>query len=108
MSENIPKYNVAETGLLSRDELKASPSVLPCESGKYRPPTPLEIRSLIRFMGWEHNDVAKMLGVSYDDKKGSSTVRKWLANDREMTYSSWRLLLILSGVVNVDRVCSEK
>jgi len=73
----------------------------------YHPPTPEEIDALIKLCGWSQNETAKLVGVSYNPKKGSSTIRKWRAKQtsddyREIPYASWRLLLIYAGVVTVE------
>jgi len=75
-------------------------------TGLYVPPTPEEIAQLIKLARWSQNDVAKLVGVSYN-KKGSTTVRKWKTamenvESRTIPYSTWRLLLACAGVINVD------
>ena len=71
----------------------------------YRPPEPDEVNQLIILCGWSQNDAAKLVGVKWDPKKGSSTIRKWKSDKakkdhREIPYSAWRLLLIYAGVVD--------
>jgi len=73
----------------------------------YRPPEPEEVNQLIILCGWSQNDAAKLVGVKWDTKKGSSTIRKWKSqkakNDyREIPYSAWRLMLIYAGVVGTE------
>ncbi len=74
----------------------------------YKQPEPDEVKALIKLSGWSQTKVAKLAGVTYDMKKGSSTVRKWQAkksdkkNHRDIPYSTWRLLLIYSGVVDIN------
>jgi len=73
----------------------------------YQAPTPEEVNQLIVLSGWSQNDVAKLVGVRWDTKKGSSTIRKWKSDKakkdyREIPYSAWRLMLIYAGVVGID------
>lgn len=82
-------------------ELLKSPSLHSYESGSYAPPSFLEIRTLINRMHWSEEHVAKLIGAPYNTTKGrgSNTVRGWLrppgtAGSRNITYASWRLLLI--------------
>lgn len=76
----------------------------------YLPPTPEEVAQLIRLAGWSQNDAAKIVGVKWDPKKGSSTIRKWKSDKakqdhREIPYSAWRLMLLTAGVVSLpDRI----
>lgn len=70
----------------------------------YVTPTPDEIDQLIKLAGWSQNDAAKLVGVKWDVKKGSSTIRKWKSDkskkdNRPIPYSAWRLMLIYAGVV---------
>jgi len=65
---------------------------------QYQPPTPADIRALIRQLGLKSSEVARVVGVS------SETVRKWqtssdLSGHKPMPYGAWRLLLIEAGLV---------
>jgi DNA-binding transcriptional regulator YiaG len=105
MSENNPIYNVTSEpntieGFANR------PCANSFASGKYQPPSLIELRALRKFMGWSQNDVARICGVSFNPDKGSTTVRRWeTASDkkdsREIPYSAWRLLLLHAGVVKL-------
>jgi hypothetical protein len=89
---------------------------LPYSDPGYEPPTPQQVDALIKFMGWSQNDVARLVGVSYDPKKGSTTVRKWrtdknLPEHRAIPYAAWRLLLIAANIAqhtetSVKTLCS--
>jgi len=73
----------------------------------YTPPEPEEVSQLIILCQWSQNDAAKLMGVKWDTKKGSSTIRKWKSDKakkdyREIPYSAWRLMLIYAGVVGVE------
>lgn len=75
--------------------------------GGYVPPRPEEVDQLIKLAGWSQNDAAKLVGVTFHPKKGSSTIRKWRtsadkADSRAIPYSAWRLLLAHAGVVEVS------
>jgi hypothetical protein len=67
----------------------------------YKPPTPEEIRDLQRLNGWSQIDMAKFVGVSFNEKSGSTTIRKWCSplnskEHRAIPYSAWRLILSYS------------
>jgi hypothetical protein len=67
----------------------------------FKHPTPDEIRELQRLNGWSQIDMAKLVGVSFNEKSGSTTIRKWCSplnskEHRAIPYSAWRLLLSYS------------
>lgn len=71
----------------------------------YLPPKPDEVKTLIDLSGINRKKWALLLGVSYNDKKGSSTIRRWTMNEeandyRQISYSVWRLMLIYAGLVD--------
>ncbi|MEE8058586.1 MAG: hypothetical protein V3T17_12225 [Pseudomonadales bacterium] len=105
MSQNSPAYNAGGATPATFAALKNKACALPYSSDKYEPPTPDEIDALIKLAGWSQNDAAKIVGVTYNPKKGSSTIRKWRAKNpkeyREIPYAAWRLMLLHAGVVNV-------
>lgn len=83
------------------------PCALPFGNPAYAPPTPHEVDRLIKLAGWSQSGVARLVGVTYNAKKGSSTIRKWRANIdkddyREIPYSAWRLMLLYAGVVSIE------
>lgn len=55
----------------------------------YTPPTPMEVRALLKDMKLTGKEAAKILGVSSD-----RTIRKWTGGTTTMPYSAWRLLLL--------------
>lgn len=72
-------------------------------SPAFEQPTPDQVDALIKGMGWSQNDVAKLVGVAYNPKKGSTTVRKWRASTdspehRAIPYAAWRLMLLEAGL----------
>lgn len=106
MSEKSPEYQVSSVPQTLHAFITRPCSNL-WESGDYQPPSPLEIRALRRLMGWSQTDVAKIVGASWNHK-GSSSVRKWeTATDkpehRKIPYAAWRLLLLHSGVVELEQ-----
>ncbi len=73
----------------------------------YRAPTPEEVTGLIKLAGWSQTDTAKLVGVTFDPKKGSQTIRRWRSpvhsgEHRAIPYSAWRLLLLHAGLVSVS------
>lgn len=104
---NDTKTHYQATGApppLTLEALRNRPCALPFTDENYTPPTPQEIDQLIKLAGWSQNDAAKLIGVSWDTKRGSSTIRKWKTEDanntsRGIPYSAWRLMLIYAGVV---------
>lgn len=56
-------------------------------------------------LGMSQNDLAKLVGVTWNAKKGSTAVRKWETatvkpEHRTIKYAEWRGLLVHAGVVN--------
>jgi len=93
--------------VFTKEDLKQKPCALPSNHPSYQPPTPQDIADLTKLMGWSQTDVAKLTGVNFNPKKGSITVRRWKAKPesnehRAIPYAAWRLLLILSGVANIN------
>lgn len=81
-------------------------SALPFDSGNYEPPTPEDVRTLRRLVGWSQADAAKIVGVNFNQGKGSTTIRKWetaksSSEHRTIPYSAWRLMLLHAGVVSL-------
>ena len=107
MSQSQPPYDTGGAVPASLDAFKGRPCVLPFSDPNYIPPTPGEIDQLIKLCEWSQNDTAKLVGITYNPKKGSSTIRKWRAKTtsddyRAIPYSAWRLLLLYAGVVSVE------
>ncbi len=107
MSETKPIYQVSRAGPNTLAALRNADCAKPYHHPDYRPPTPVEVDALIRLSGWSQSDTTKLVGVHYNPKKGSSTIRKWRARAdsgdyREIPYSAWRLLLLYADVVRVD------
>jgi hypothetical protein len=73
---------------------------------RYTAPTSEEVKVVLRFRGWSHADAAKLVGVAYNSKGGSTTVQKWCANEnssdyRRISYAAWRLLLAYAGIKRI-------
>ena len=85
---------------------KRLPCALPFADHNYEPPSAAQIDQLIKLAGWSQNETAKLTGVTWNPLKGSTTVRKWRteagSEKRQISYSSWRLLLLNAKVVNID------
>ena len=107
MSDKIPVYESGNSLPVTLDAFRNRPCGLPYSHENYRPPEPSEVKALVKLMGWSQSNVAKLVGVTYNPKKGSTTVRKWQtdkgsAEYREIPYSAWRHLLVCARVVTVD------
>jgi hypothetical protein len=105
MSENHAPYSNSGTLPETPEAFKNRPCARAFSDSEYQAPAPEEIARLIELVGWSQSDVAKITGVNYNSKKGSSTVRRWKAaktdtQHRAIPYAAWRLLLINAGVVN--------
>lgn len=109
-------YSVDRNGVLpdTLEAFKNHPTARPYSDAQFRLPTPAEFYRLKEIVGWSQTQIAKMVGVSYDGKKGSAMVRKWgtdVSNKehRSIPYAAWRLLLLYAGVVSVDDgLCAVK
>jgi len=105
--ETTAFYNTGGALPISLDAFRNRPCALPFGGPSYVPPTPQEVDRLIKLAGWSQSGVARLVGVTYNPKKGSSTIRKWRANTdkddyREIPYSAWRLMLLYAGVVSIE------
>lgn len=102
MSNNNAKYLVdsapiTKEAFLNRDCTRHAFDPL------YTPPTTVEINALLNFAGWSQAEVAKLTDVSFSHK-GSTAVRNWRKGERNMTYSTWRLLLVYAGIVEEEEI----
>ena len=69
-------------------------------AAQWEPPTPDEIRELIRLTGLTGGEVAAVLGLTPQGNKsgrGSRTVRRWTAGDTPIPYAAWALLAHRAG-----------
>ena len=88
------------------------PCLLPYYADGYEPPTPDMVDALIRLAGWSQTETAKIVGVSFNPKKGSTTIRKWRSpvdskEHRSIPYSAWRLMLLSAGLVSIGQLDDE-
>jgi hypothetical protein len=65
----------------------------------YRPPTPEEIRSVMRILGKTAEQLALLVGV-----RDGRAVRRWLAptaakSHAQIDYAIWRLMLLEAGLI---------
>lgn len=105
MSNDKPIYNANPALPKSLNGFKRRASAKVFTDDGYSPPTPEEVDTLIKLMGWSQNQVAKLTGVNFNPKKGSPTVRRWKTTGgehRQIPYSAWRLLLLSAGVVAIE------
>ena len=69
-------------------------------------PGPLEVKALRNLIGFSQNDLAKFVGVTYNQRKGSTAVRKWetvSGNEaRPISLSAWKLMQIKAGLIVVE------
>ncbi|MBJ7539879.1 helix-turn-helix domain-containing protein [Marinomonas transparens] len=70
-------------------------------------PSPDEIKAIRLYLELSQIDVAKLVGATFKEGKGSQTIRKWETEEgktehRKIPYSVWRLLLIETGIVKVE------
>lgn len=105
MSENTPTYGNPSRTPEALDAFKN----LPCSNHfeSWQAPEPEQVAALISLSGMNRRQWASLLGVSYSEKHGSSTIRKWCmrkeAKDfREVPFSTWRLMLIYAGVIKPE------
>jgi DNA-binding transcriptional regulator YiaG len=70
-------------------------------------PTPQEVKSLRKLIGFSQVDLAKLTGVTWTDK-GASSVRKWETlegkESRVISPAAWQLMLIKAGLVVINAV----
>ncbi len=105
--ETVPIYDVGGSLPVSLEAFSNRPCALPFSHPAYAPPSPQEVDRLIKLAGWSQSGIAALVGVSFNPKKGSSTIRKWRAradsdDARAIPYSAWRLMLLYAGVVSID------
>lgn len=91
----------------SLEALRNRPCALPFYDPEYEPPTPGEVNALIKLVGWSQNQAAKIVGVTFNPKKGSTTIRKWRTRiesmeHRAIPYAAWRLMLVTAGQVKTE------
>ncbi|RBW47310.1 hypothetical protein DS885_03950 [Psychromonas sp. B3M02] len=104
MSESKPMYNGQSTPN-TLEAFKNRNCGLGIQSENYVHPTTDEVRALRKLIGFSQNELALFTGVGFDPKKGSSTIRKWEEKKGGLsciTKSSWQLMLIKSGLINID------
>ena len=107
MSDTEQLYDTGGNLPQTMNAFKNRACALPFDDPGYQPPSPEEITQLIKLAGWSQAKTAKLVGVNYNPKKGSTTIRKWRTKvdspeHRNIPYSAWRLLLLYAGVVKLD------
>jgi DNA-binding transcriptional regulator YiaG len=89
MFENRPVYGKPPT-------LNSSDAAFFKYTKGFKSPTPEQISTVLKLHNLTCSAAANLLGVN------SRTIRKWTSGEREMPYSSWRLLLIEQGIVDIE------
>jgi hypothetical protein len=88
------------------DSFRARNCIKPNNHELFKHPSALDIKELIDIAGWQHKEVASICGVTFDEKKGSSTVRKWCSTSdkesRSIPYTAWRLLLLKANLISLN------
>jgi len=107
MSEQVSTYQTGNPEIKDLGALKNRACVKLCFEEGYQPPEPEEVKALFALSGINKKDWAALLGVTYNEKRGSTTLRKWAmrresADYRQIPYSAWRLMLIYTNVVSAD------
>lgn len=107
MNEERTTYDTGGSLPMTIEAFRNRPCSLLFSDPKYTQPEPQEVAQLIRLAGWSQNQVANLVGVNSDPKRGSSTIRKWKSHKakddhRPIPYSAWRLMLLHAGVVSLD------
>ena len=107
MNEERTPYNTGESLPMTLEAFRNRSCALHFNDPKYTSPEPEEVAQLIRLAGWSQTQVANLVGVKSDPKRGSSTIRKWKSHKakddhRPIPYSAWRLMLLHAGVVAID------
>ena len=105
MSEQVAIYQTGNPEIKDLGAFKNRACVKQYFEEGYQAPEPEEVKALFTLSGINKKDWAALLGVTYNEKRGSTTLRKWAmrkeASDyRQVPYSTWRLMLIYSGVVD--------
>lgn len=88
------------------------PCALKKSDPSFEQPSAAEVRALRNLLGCSQVGLAKILGVTYNVKKGSQTVRKWETSEdskehRPINYAAWRLMLIAAGVISSSDLIDE-
>ncbi|MBX4558860.1 transcriptional regulator [Klebsiella pneumoniae] len=62
---------------------------------KWAHPTGEEVREVIRMTGFSASEAANSLGLG---KGGGRAVRRWIAEDTNISYANWALLCDFAGL----------
>lgn len=106
MSENKACY-YGQGVALTIEAFKNRACGLGIEHPDFIQPTPEEVKSLRILLGFSQVDLAKLTGVSWN-QKGASSVRKWETIEgnekRSISPSAWQLMLIKAGLIVIEPV----
>jgi hypothetical protein len=71
-------------------------------SGLYIPPTPEQIKHVMKTYNLDVKTIAFIVGSVYNEEKyDCSTVRGWLKGNRPIPYPSWRLILLKAEIISI-------
>lgn len=73
-------------------------ALFPAADVRYRPPTPEDVRAVLRVLGWTGKAAATTLGLG---KKGDRTVRRWTGGERSIPYAAWRFMLLAAKLADI-------
>lgn len=106
MTEKRASYSSSNAPIQTIEALKNRPCSLHWTDPNYVPPTPEDITALQNIMGWKAREMGAITGSTFTEK-GCNTVRRWKLPEghrdhQKIHWSSWRMLLMVAGVVSVD------
>lgn len=106
MSENKASYG-GQGNPLTAEAFKNRACGLGIEHPDFIQPTPEEVKSLRKLIGFSQVDLAKLTGVSWNEK-GASSVRKWETIEgkekRSISPAAWQLMLIKAGLIFIEPI----
>jgi DNA-binding transcriptional regulator YiaG len=106
MAEQKTDYE-GQSPPLTLAAFKNRASGLGIEHPDFSPPSAEEVKALRKLIGLSQVGLAKLTGVSWNEK-GSSAVRKWETisgkESRSISAAAWQLLLIRAGLVKIEPV----
>jgi len=117
--ENRAIYDTGNSEINSLAAFKRLPCAKPYFHPDYRQPTADDVTTLLRLADLRPKKIAAITGIQWTQKKGSTLIRKWKTSKvnsagkpnkehRQISHSSWRLLLLYAGVVEIeDDLCMD-
>lgn len=85
--------------------LGEKPAFLGIEHKDFVHPTPSDVKELRNLLGLTQTGLAKLTGMKWNVKRGSSAVQKWESvsesEGRQISLSSWQIMLLAAGFVTL-------